>query len=194
MSRARLVITAVTVEGLSQAQVARRYGVSPSWVSRLLARYWVEGEAAFTPRSRRPRTSPTAVPPRVVDAVLAERERLTGSGHDAGPETITWQLQRRGITVSRASAARILTRHGRVVPAPKKKPKSAYIRFQADQPNETWQSDFTHYRRAGGNEVKVTTWPRRRREAPNDGSARRRPAAVRSIRSPAPWRQVPSER
>ena len=170
VSRARLVITAVTVEGLSQAQVARRYGVSPSWVSRLLARYRVEGEAAFTPRSRRPRTSPTAVPQRVVDAVLAERERLTGSGHDAGPETITWHLQRRGITVSRASAARILTRHGRVVPAPKKKPKSAYIRFQADQPNETWQSDFTHYRLAdgtaggtaggtdGGREVEILTW------------------------------------
>ena len=46
--------------------------------------------------------------------------------------------------MSRASIARILTRHGRVVPAPKKKPKSAYIRFQAEQPNETWQSDFTH--------------------------------------------------
>ena len=32
-----------------------------------------------------------------------------------------------------------------MTPEPKKKPKSSYIRFQAAMPNETWQSDFTHY-------------------------------------------------
>jgi transposase InsO family protein len=33
-----------------------------------------------------------------------------------------------------------------VVPEPKKRPRSSYIRFAADQPNECWQADFTHYR------------------------------------------------
>jgi transposase InsO family protein len=33
-----------------------------------------------------------------------------------------------------------------VTPEPKKRPTSSYIRFQAEQPNETWQADFTHYR------------------------------------------------
>ena len=33
-----------------------------------------------------------------------------------------------------------------MVPEPKKRPKSAYVRFQAAMPNECWQSDFTHYR------------------------------------------------
>jgi transposase len=47
MSKARLVITAVTAEGLSQGEAARRYRVSQGWVSRLLARYRTEGEAAF---------------------------------------------------------------------------------------------------------------------------------------------------
>ena len=32
------------------------------------------------------------------------------------------------------------------ISSPKKRPKSSYIRFQAAMPNETWQSDFTHYR------------------------------------------------
>ncbi len=158
MSKARLVITAVLVQGRPVAEVAAAYGVHRSWVYRLLARYRAEGDAAFVPRSRRPRTSPTAVPPRVVDAVLAERDRLTRAGHDAGPETITWHLSQDGIEVSRASAARILSRHGRVVPQPKKKPRSAYIRFQADQPNETWQSDFTHVPLASGAGVEVITW------------------------------------
>jgi transposase InsO family protein len=158
VSKARLVITAVTVQGLSQAEAARRYGLSQAWVSRLLARYRAEGEAAFEPRSRRPHTSPAAVSQEVVAAVLTERDRLAGTGHDAGPETITWHLERAGTTVSRASVARILTRHGRVVPAPKKKPKAAYIRFQAEQPNETWQSDFTHVTLADGTDVEVITW------------------------------------
>ena len=54
MSKARLVITAVVVEGRSQSEVARAYGVSQPWISRLVARYRTEGGAAFEPRSRRP--------------------------------------------------------------------------------------------------------------------------------------------
>jgi transposase InsO family protein len=159
VSRAKLVITAVTVERLSQAEAARRYGLSPSWVSRVMARYRLEGQGAFEPRSRRPKTTPTAVGPEVVAAVLAERDRLVASGHDAGPETIHWHLQRAGVaTPSRATIARILNRHGRITPEPKKKPKSAYIRFQAEQPNQTWQSDFTHYKLANGTDTEIITW------------------------------------
>ena len=33
---------------------------------------------------------------------------------------------------------------GLITPEPKKRPKSSYIRFEADLPNECWQSDFTH--------------------------------------------------
>jgi transposase InsO family protein len=161
VSRAKLIITAVTVEGLSQAEVARRYGISQAWVSRLMARFRDEGEGAYEPRSRRPATSPTAANAAVVTTVLAERDRLVSAGHDAGPETIRWHLERSGtVTVvpSRATIARILTRHGRVRPEPKKKPKSAYLRFEAAQPNETWQSDFTHYPLAGGTDVEIITW------------------------------------
>ncbi|MEU7913114.1 helix-turn-helix domain-containing protein [Microbispora bryophytorum] len=55
MSEARLIITAVVVEGRSQADVARSYSVSKDWVSKLVARYQQQGEDAFEPRSRRPR-------------------------------------------------------------------------------------------------------------------------------------------
>lgn len=159
MSKAKLVITAVTVQGISQAEAVRRYGVSKAWVSKLMARWRAEGEAAFEPRTRRPHHSPRSVAEPAVAAVLAERDRLVTSGHDAGPETIAWHLQRAGMTPpSRASIARILTRHGRVVPAPKKKPKSAYHRFAAEQPNECWQSDFTHVTLADGTGVEVITW------------------------------------
>ncbi|GAB3998713.1 hypothetical protein GCM10029992_51600 [Glycomyces albus] len=64
MSKARLIITAVILEGRSQTEVAQEYGVSKGWVSKLVARYRREGAAAFEARSsvRRPhrqRSAPT---------------------------------------------------------------------------------------------------------------------------------------
>jgi transposase InsO family protein len=45
-----------------------------------------------------------------------------------------------------------------VVPEPSKRPKSSYIRFQAEQPNECWQADFTHYPLAGGTDTEILSW------------------------------------
>ena len=83
MSKARLVITALFVENQTPAQVAARYGMDRSWVYRLKARYEAEGEAAFEPRSRRPKTSPRATPSATVELVLTLRKQLTEAGHDA---------------------------------------------------------------------------------------------------------------
>jgi hypothetical protein len=58
MSEARLVIAAVTIEKRQVSEVAKSYGVARSWTCTLLDRYQAEGEAAFEPRSRRPKTSP----------------------------------------------------------------------------------------------------------------------------------------
>jgi transposase InsO family protein len=159
MSKARLVITAVIIEGRTQSEVAAAYGVSRGWVSKLVARYNAEGEASFEPRSRRPKTSPAAVPPDVVDLILELRERLAGAGLDAGPDTIAWHLEHHhGHHVSRSTISRHLARAGLVTPEPKKRPKSSYIRFEAAMPNQTWQSDFTHYRLATGLDVEIITW------------------------------------
>jgi transposase InsO family protein len=147
VSKARLVITAVVVEGRSQAETARAYGVSKGWVSKLVARYRTEGKAAFEPRSRRPRSSPSATSPQTLELIVAVRKNLAERGLDAGPETIRWHLHHsHQITVSRATIARHLAAHGLVIPEPSKRPKSSYLRFEADQPNECWQADFTHYR------------------------------------------------
>jgi transposase InsO family protein len=159
MSKARLVITAIEVEGRSPAEVIRAYGVSRSWLYELLARYRAEGDAAFEPRSRRPHTSPRATPPDTVERVLRLRKQLTEAGLDAGADTIGWHLtHRHRISLSRATIHRILTRAGAVTPAPAKRPKASYLRFAAEQPNETWQSDFTHYRLTTGAEVEIITW------------------------------------
>ena len=166
MSKRRLVVTAV-LAGSSQSEVARLYGVSQGWVSKLMARYRVEGEAAFAPRSRAPVRRPTATPADTVELVLRLRKDLAGQGLDAGADTIVWHLaHHHQVQVSRATVHRILARRGQVVPAPAKRPKASYIRFAAEQPNGCWQADFTHYRLARrdgrpgqlGADVEVLSW------------------------------------
>jgi transposase InsO family protein len=164
MTLNRLLITSVVIESRPVAHVAAQYGVSESWLFELLARYRAEGDAAFEPRSRRPHSVPITTPTETVDLILELREKLTATGLDAGPDTIRWHLEHHhSITVSKATISRYLAKAGLVVPDPKKKPKSSYIRFQAEMPNETWQADFTHYRLRRpdgrpGADTEILTW------------------------------------
>ena len=117
-SKRRLVITAV-LAGSSQSEVARTYGVSQGWISRLMKRYAAEGEAAFEPRSRAPRTSPTATAAATIDLVLELRKKLSEAGLDAGADTLEWHLQHHHqIKLARATINRILVRAGAVTPDP----------------------------------------------------------------------------
>jgi transposase len=128
MSKARLVITAVTLEKRPVSEVARDYQVARSWIYALLARYRAEGEAAFEPRSRRPKTSPGAISDEAAGLIIRLRKELAGQGPDAGPDTICWHLRHHHqVTLAPATVSRYLTRQGQVVPEPKKRPKSSYI-------------------------------------------------------------------
>jgi transposase InsO family protein len=87
------------------------------------------------------------------------RKDLAGRGLDAGPDTIAWHLRHRHhVTVSAATVSRYLAARGLVLPEPRKRPKSSWIRFEAEQPNECWQSDFTRYPLAGGTDTEILTW------------------------------------
>ena len=157
MSRARLVVTAVLVEGRSKSEVARAYGMSRRWVGELVRRFEAEGEAGLDPRSRRPHHSPTQTPPHVEDEIVRLRKQLADAGLDAGAATIVAHLERAGIAPVPAVGTvwRILTRRGLVTPQPQKRPKSSFTRFEADQPNELWQADTTHWQLADGTGIEI---------------------------------------
>jgi transposase InsO family protein len=156
MSMARLVITAVVLEGRSRSEVARTYGVSRRWVQVLVARFGVEGEAAFEPRSRRPRSSPQRVDEALEDEIVEWRKRLESEGLDAGAVTIAWHLGRTREQVPATSTIwRVLSRRGFVVAQPHKRPRSSWVRFEADLPNERWQADVTHWALDDGTEVEI---------------------------------------
>ncbi len=148
----------VEVEGLSLTETAALYGVSKGWVSKLVGRYRTEGEAAFEPRSRRPHSSPSRVAEVVNETIVNLRVDLAERGLDAGPETIQWHLAQAGHDVSVSTIRRRLIAAGLVTPEPKKRPRTSYIRFEAELPNECWQSDFTHYFLTDGTDTEVLVW------------------------------------
>lgn len=59
---------------------------------------------------------------------------------------------------STSTIRRILHAGGLVVPEPRKRPRSSWLRLEATAPNECCQSDFTHWRLADGSEVEIISW------------------------------------
>lgn len=155
---ARYVVDAVVLEGSSAREVARAHGISKSWIYELVGRYRDGGYPALQPRSRRPGSSKHATPGEVVQAILRLREQLQDAGHDCGPVTIAYHLTKE-VGEQRVPSVctiwRILKREGLIVPQPQKKPRSSLIRFQAELPNEMWQTDITHWQLANGRGVEI---------------------------------------
>ncbi len=146
MDMGRYLVEAHLREGRSVAELAAAHGVHRSWIYKLVARYRAEGEAGLVARSRRPRTSPTQIGAELEEQILLLRKQLSEEGLDAGAVTIHWHLARRHQAVPSVSSIwRILKRRGFVVAQPKKRPRSSFVRFEADLPNECWQSDMTHW-------------------------------------------------
>src|SRR5215831_13789476 len=156
MGMPQLIVTAVLVEGRSKSEVARRYGVSRRWVITLVQRYLAEGDAGLRPRSRRPMTSPRQTPRVVEEEIVAIRKDLDRNGYEAGAATIAFHLeQRHGRAPAVSTIWRVLSQRGFVTPQPHKRPKSSYLRFAAEQPNERWQADITHWRLADGTDIEI---------------------------------------
>lgn len=156
MDLARYVVDAVVLEGRGIREVARSHGVSKSWVSTLVARYRQGGYAALEARSRRPHSSPQATSAEIEEQIVTIRKQLDDIGVDAGPRTIAWHLERRGLFVpAESTIQRVLRRRGFVAPQPQKRPRSSFIRFEAQLPNECWQADITHWRLEDGTEIDI---------------------------------------
>jgi transposase len=104
MSMARVVIMSVVLEGRSKSEVARDYGVSRRWVQILVSRYLAEGEAAFEPRSRRPRTLPHRTPGAVEDQIVELRKQLSEDGlRDTTADVDAWDDGLRRLHPTRSS-------------------------------------------------------------------------------------------
>ena len=170
VDKARFLVEAHLREGRPVLELAATHGVHFSWIYRLLERYRAEGEAGLVPRSKRPHTSPSAFGAEVENEIVLLRKQLAEEGLDAGAQTIHAHLERHyGASPSASTIQRILRRRGCIVPQPQKRPRSSFIRFEAELPNECWQSDVTHWAIAGGRYTEIVNiiddhsrraWPR----------------------------------
>ena len=140
------------------AEWCRVNGVNPRTFYRHRQR--IEAEGVWRPRSRRPRTTPTATPGEVVEQVLRLRAVLAP---DHGADNIRAALQDlagelgwagRGVRVpGRATINRVLDRLGLLVKNPAKRPRSSWRRFSYARPRDCYQIDGTEYALADGSRV-----------------------------------------
>jgi transposase InsO family protein len=156
MDLARYVVDAVLVEGRGVREVARSVGRSPAYVSGRLASYRRGGYEALAPRSKAPHHRPSQIAPEVEQQIVELRKSLLDLGLDAGPHSIQHHLSLGTNQVpSLASIWRILKRRGFVSPQPQKKPRAAWLRFESELPNETWQADITSWKLSDGSSVEI---------------------------------------
>jgi transposase InsO family protein len=159
MSKHRVAVLKVVTAQLSVTAAAAQHGISRQHLHRLIRRYREGGLDDLEPRSRRPLTNPGRTPEATRDRIVALRRELTAGGLDGEPVTIAWHLKQERLSAPAVSTIRrILHAAGLVVPEPRKRPRSSWIRFEAAAPNELWQSDFTHWRLADGSEVEIIGW------------------------------------
>jgi len=159
MDLARYVVDAVILEGRSYREVARAHAVSKSYVGKLVGRFREGSYEAIAPRSKAAARIPHRTPDRIEDEIVALRKELSDLGLDAGALTIHYHLSTRHDQAPSISTIwRVLRRRGFVVPQPHKRPRSSWIRFEAQLPNECWQCDVTHWRLADGTEVEIVNF------------------------------------
>jgi transposase InsO family protein len=159
MDLAKYAVTAVLVEGRSVRDVAASTGRSKSWVARHVALYRDGGESALTPKKRGPKHQARQTPLEIEDAIVTIRKQLGEQGYDAGARTIRYHLvEGGGDAPALATIHRVLQRRGFVTPQPQKRPRTSWIRFESDLPNETWQSDMTHWQLADGTGVEIINY------------------------------------
>ena len=143
----RLDAVRAVLAGASVVEVARACGVSRQSVHTWLSRYLVEGVPGLADRSHRPMSCPHQASP-AVEAEVAEMRRAHPRW---GAKRIRMELLRRypgGTTAagevvpSERTINRVLARHGLLQQRPRKKPRSAFRRFEREAPMQLWQIDI----------------------------------------------------
>jgi transposase InsO family protein len=142
--------------GITVTEAAARAGVSRQSVHTWVKRYEQGGLGALADRSRRPESCPHQTP----DDVEAAACEIRREHPKWGPARIAHELGRLGVVPapSRMSVYRVLVRHGLIEPAPRKRPRDSYLRWERDEPMALWQMDIVGGMfLADGTEAKLVT-------------------------------------
>jgi transposase InsO family protein len=144
-------------EPVNVARVCVELGICRQTYYKYKKRFEVEGLVGLVERSRRPLSSPNQTPAWLEDQIVRLRKQLADDGWDNGAISIRYALVGRGVEPVPAVATihRVLCRRGLVEPAPAKKPRSAYRRFEHAKTNACWQLDAFEVKLADGRPATV---------------------------------------
>jgi transposase InsO family protein len=138
-------------ELFTMTELAAQYGISRKTAYKWLERYHTDGAPGLVDHSRRPRQSPNATDPELVEALLTVRRR-----HPRwGPKKLLAVARRRqpdGDWPARATVAALLKRHGLIAPRRRSQHPpnvSGWTLTAATRPNEVWTTDFKGEFRTG---------------------------------------------
>ena len=138
----RLDAVRAVLAGAEVTQVAAEVGVHRSTLHRWVGRYLTGQLAGLVDRSHKPVSCPHQSPP-AVEVVVAEMRRAHPRW---GSRRIRLEMLRRpvpGVVVpAERTIDRILIRQGLLRTRPRKKPKSAYQRFERPGPMQLWGIDI----------------------------------------------------
>ena len=137
----------------SMRQVARRFGVEPSTVSRWCRLPFATGWHELPTRSSKPKTSPQALKKEVVEKIIEKRIGRRRCG-----QVIHAELRRDGVRVSLPSVQRTLDRLGFLKKrSPWKRPHDATPRPEISCAGALVQADTVHLRAPNGTKIYVYT-------------------------------------
>jgi transposase InsO family protein len=128
----------------SVTELCDRFGVSRKTGYKWIERYEVEGPKGLADRSRRPHSSPHAVPDPIVEALVALRRRRPRWS----AKKLLWQLAKRELEwplPAVSTAQGILRRRGLVAPRGRRRRKQTHPGrplTKSTEPNDIWTADF----------------------------------------------------
>jgi transposase InsO family protein len=145
-------VRAVIADGETVTDVAARFGVSRKTVHQWLARYEEGGLENLADRSHRPRSCPHQMPAPVEVALVEMR-----TAHPSwGPRRLSFELGRKGLTVTESAAYRALARLSLIDPEARRPRDRKWRRWERGAPMELWQMDVVGgFVLADGRRVKV---------------------------------------
>lgn len=158
-TRNKAIITAITTCAMTPTQAAKHFHLLRSQTYKLLRKYKQHGTTALTPQSTRPTHTQPKPQTQPCNSSSQPTTHSKKQGHYAGARSIRQHLQQAGHQPPHESTIqRKLKQAGLTKQEPKKRPRTSWNRFEADLPNELWQSDFTHLRLADNTDVEVIGW------------------------------------
>lgn len=143
-TRNKAIITAITTGAMTPTQAAN---TSTSHAHKPTNSYANTNNTAPPPSPHNqpaPHTYPTKTPDTTLQLIIATHHTLKKQGHYAGARSIRQHLlQAAHQPPHESTIQRKLKQAGLTKQEPKKRPRTSWNCFEADLPNELWQSDFT---------------------------------------------------